>query len=191
MEPTLERRFLEYEKSPTTWDPIKGGKRAWVCFDDSITVGWDVMPSEASISAVIERMMGGNYYPPDAVQFFGRFRDEKRHLKTGERILQRARMLPFVDGLYLYSMAEIFVAESGPRYCKIGYVTTKRHFGRGIWSATLSEENGKLQLKVESTASPGSWQFWVGLPVARFLQLRARRRGIQDIFAMVAKLEAS
>lgn len=191
MEARLEQRFEEYLGAPNTWDPALGGKRGLIGFNDSLEESLPGQLSDRTIEAIIDRMLSGDYYPPDAVQFFGRFRDEGRHLKIGERILQRARMLPFLDRFYLYSMAEIFVAESGHRYCRIGYVTTKRHFGRGIWSATLHEKDGTMKLLVESEAYPGSWQFWVGLPVARYLQLRARRRGIENIRQLARDLESA
>lgn len=191
MEARLEQRFEKYLEAPNTWDPATGGKRAIIGFRDSLEVTLPGCPSGKIIEAIIDRMLSGDYYPPDAVQFFGRFRDEGRHLKKGERILQRARMLPFLDQFCLYSMAEIFVAVAGQRYCRIGYVTTKRHFGRGIWSATLHESNGAMKLLVESEAYPGSWQFWLGLPVARYLQLRARRRGIENICKMARDLESA
>lgn len=160
----------------TTWHPTKGGKRSWVCFDDHIEV--EVGSDDGdSFEQIGERMMSGDYYPVDAVQFFGDFREERRVLRAGDRVIQRAS-LPLRAGLW--SEAEVFVAERDSEHCRIGYVTTDKHFGRGIWQAELRRRQGRLLLCIVSTVSPGSWPFWVGLPLARFLQLRARRRGIEE-----------
>lgn len=177
----MEERFERYRQAPVAWDPIRGGKRGIVCFKDSLCgmIGED---TEGRFDRISEKMLSGDYYPEDAVQFFGRFRDEDRHMRAGDRVLQRARLLPFLKGIYVWSMVEIYVAEKTGEHCRIGYVTTKKHHGRGIWTATLSRaEDGDLELTVNSTASPNSWMFWLGLPYARFLQLRARRRGIQNM----------
>lgn len=124
--------------------------------------------------------MTGNYYPPDAVRFSGRFRQEGRDLRIGDRVVQQAPLFGKLGGRLVPSGAEIYVAEKGTDRCKIGYVTTAIHLARGIWSAELVRAEGHLQLTVQSTASPASWLFWLGLPYARFLQLRARRRAMKE-----------
>jgi hypothetical protein len=95
-------------------------------------------------------------------------------------MLQRARLLPFSPRPGLWSMTEVFLAKRTPTTCSLGYVTTRKHFGRGIWQATLSVVEDDLELKVTGFSGPASWQFWLGLPVARYLQMRAWRRAIQE-----------
>lgn len=77
-------------------------------------------------------------------------------------------------------MTEVFVAEQTRDTCTLGYVTTERHFGRGKWQATLTLSNGALTLHVRATAGPGSIWFWIGLPVARHLMVRARIRAVKE-----------
>lgn len=177
MEAEIQRKFDQYKSVPLSWDPEKGGKAAFVCFRDSKTVSLGADPSGQRFDIISERMLNGQYYPADAVQFFGRHQDEHRPMRKGDHILQRAPLF----GLSIWSMVEIYVAEKQDNVCQIGYVTTVRHHGRGIWTATLIRENDELKLTVESVASPNTWLFWLGLPVARFLQLRARRRGIENL----------
>ncbi|MBS1702026.1 MAG: DUF1990 family protein [Armatimonadetes bacterium] len=190
MDAVMEKRFRAYESAPLSWDPTKGGKRSFVCFEDSISeiVAEQAQPGQFEQAA--RQMLAGDYYPADAVQFFGRFRDENRNLAKGERVLQRARFFPFYAGLYLWSMVEIYVVEQTENTCRIGYVTTQKHHGRGIWTATLEQKDGKLTLTVESTACPNSWAFWLGLPIARYLQLRARSRGIENIRSQLSRSES-
>ncbi len=177
MEADIERRFREYESAPLAWDPEKGGKKAFICFNDSLTAG--IGPDEGGrFERIAEEMMSGRYYPDDAVVFYGRFQDEHRSMKAGDRVLQRA---PLFLGLNVWSMVEIYVAERTDERCQIGYVTTTKHHGRGIWTATLTREEDELELLVESIASPNSILFWLGLPYARLTQLRARRRGIEHL----------
>jgi hypothetical protein len=125
-------------------------------------------------------MLEGDFYPADVLSFHGRFRLEGRRWRVGDRLVQRARLIPWLDWPVLWSVAEVFIAEKSSNECTIGYVTTNRHFGRGIWRAILTRRGDRLFLKIKSTAGPGSWQFWLGLPFARYLQLRARRRAIED-----------
>jgi uncharacterized protein (UPF0548 family) len=131
-------------------------------------------------------MMSGHYYPPDVIECFGPWMDEGRDIRAGDRMLQRARLLPFSRWPGLWSMTEIYVAERTATTSTLGYVTTRRHFGRGIWKAELKREGGELTITVEGFSGPASWQFWLGLPVARYLQRRAWRRAIQEFSTLVA-----
>ena len=48
MSPSIERRFRKGAVSPLTWDPVSGGKPAWICFDDVL----DADLGEASLTDV-------------------------------------------------------------------------------------------------------------------------------------------
>ena len=177
MEAIVKARFEDGLNAPLSWSPTEGGRRAFVCFEDHLVEDLGPDLDGSRFIEISERMMAGDYYPPDAVQFYGLYQDEKRNVQVGERIQQRA---PIFAGLYAWSMVEIYIADLREDYCQIGYVTTQKHHGRGIWTAILNRVDGKLELTVASTASPHSFLFWVGLPIARYLQLRARRRAIEE-----------
>ncbi|MGV3616770.1 MAG: DUF1990 family protein [Fimbriimonas sp.] len=185
MSPSIERKFRRIERVPLAWDPVKGGRRGWVCFDDHLEVDLGEDPTGEGFARVADRMISGRYYPADAVVFHGDFQ-ERGALQVGDRVLQRAPMLAFSPIPFVWSAVEIWLAERTADRCRIGYVTTVRHHGRGIWQADLQRENERLKLTVQSTASPNSWLFWLGLPVARFLQLRARRRAIEEFRRLLA-----
>jgi hypothetical protein len=180
MEQAIARRFEIGERAPLSWDPVRGGSRGWICFEDDKTVDLGNDPSGSHFAEISERMLTGRYYPADAVRFYGRFQDEKREIRAGDRVLQKAPLFGRFGLLYAWSMVEIFVAERTEDRCKIGYVTTACHHGRGIWTAELTRQEGGLSLRVQSIASPQSWLFRLGLPVARYLQLRARKRAIEE-----------
>ncbi len=177
MEAIIKARYEDGLSAPLSWSPTEGGRRAFVCFEDLLVEDLGPDSDGSRFIAISKRMMAGDYYPPDAVQFYGLYQDEIRNVQVGERIQQRA---PIFAGLYAWSMVEIYIADICKDHCKIGYVTTQKHHGRGIWTATLNRVDGKLKLTVASTANPHSFLFWVGLPIARYLQLRARRRAIEE-----------
>lgn len=180
VDPHIERRFRDGLKAPLSWHRTEGGKRSFVCFEDELVEDLGPDADGSRFNMIAERMLSGRYYPGDAVQFYGLFQDENRHLRPGDRIQQRAPILPFWDGLVAWSMAELFVAEKTGSKCSIGYVTTQKHHARGIWRADLVLADGQLTLTVKSTAFPNSFLYWLGIPVARYLQLRARRRAIEE-----------
>lgn len=167
------------EKARLTWHPTEGGRRGWICFDDlrSFDLGADATGRRFQLIA--DRMMSGRFYPTDAIRAYGKFSQEARELRVGDRVLQQAPLLGKLGSPLLSSAVEIYAAERTDHCCRIGYVTTAFHFGRGIWSAELAGKDSRLSLTVRSIASPQSWLFWAALPIARYLQLRARRRAVE------------
>ncbi len=47
------------ETAPRSWDPIAGGKRAWVCFEDEKT--YDLGLDGPVFDVIADRMLGGRY----------------------------------------------------------------------------------------------------------------------------------
>lgn len=172
MDLATRRRFDRYAASPTTWHPTKGGRRPLVAWDDDHTVDLGADPDGSRFAKISDLMLGGRYYPADVIVFH-RLTDSP--MQPGERVLQQTAIL----GIPLWTMVEIFLAEREQEICRIGYVTTARHHGRGIWQAHLIRQDNRLTLRVFSTAGPQSIWFWLGLPIARATQLRARRKAIE------------
>lgn len=145
----------------------------WLRFIDSLTVNLGADPDRAKFKTISGWVETGHYYPREVIEF---------HLSTdrvqpGTRVLQVIRLLPFLPEMA--SMVEIDIFEKSATHLTVGYVTTEKHFARGWWRAHFSFEGENLMLKVESVAVPGSLLYWCGLPVARYLQLRARRESIK------------
>ncbi|MEQ1822002.1 MAG: DUF1990 family protein [Fimbriimonadaceae bacterium] len=166
-----------------TWDPVAGGRRSLVWWIDDLAVELGHDPDGSVLSAITELALTGNYYPMHVIHFDGLFRAEARHLVPGDRILQTLKIGP----LSLWSGAEIFLAECSESDCNIGYVTTSVHHGRGVWQARIFREGTMLMLRVRSQSGPQSWAFWAGLPLARYLQKRARRKAIERFQKMCSE----
>lgn len=175
MPPSVRDRFDRMKNAPLTWHPVQGGKLPLVHWRDRKVADLGADSTGERFRAIADLMISGHYYPPDVIQFFGRFGDEKRDLEVGDRVLQK-----FVFcSVPLWSMVEIWVATRTESECHIGYVTTTVHHGRGIWEARLTRKDGQLEIEVKSISGPQSWLFWLGLPVARWVQLQARAKAIR------------
>lgn len=180
MPPDAASRYRRFASAKTNWDPVKGGKRPLLAWDDKLDVVLSRTASQDAFDRVCDRVLSGHYYPPDAIECYGPWMKEGREIRPGDRMLQRARLFPWLRNPGLWSMTEIFAAERSEEHCALGYVTTERHFGRGIWHATLVRKGETVELHVRGTSGPGSRLFWLGLPVARYLQKRAWRRAAEE-----------
>lgn len=178
------KRLRACEGATKTWDPTSGGKRPFVCWDDDFTYELGLDPDGSIFTSLSERALSGNYYPQKVIQFYGEWIAEDRLLRPGDRVLQRIPLLPFAPWPVLWSLAEIYIAEATETECTVGYVTTTRHFGRGIWRAKFANVGDTVTLNVKATAGPGSFWFWLGLPVARYLMVRARLKAVESFREM-------
>lgn len=167
-----EKTLLELEKPEVTGAPELMKGRALVQFNDDVTISLGHGPG--LFDRIAEHMMGGHYYPPEIILFEGRFRQEGRDLRKGDRVLQLAR-LPFLFGYRTKTVTEISVAHKTETSCQIGYYTTSRHFAKGWWQATLTNLDGEISLNVQCQARPQSLVYWLAIPVARYMQQRARK----------------
>ncbi|MBX3114533.1 MAG: DUF1990 family protein [Fimbriimonadaceae bacterium] len=173
----IQKRLKTIQQHPLAWNPLTGGKRGPVCFQDETDESLGADPTGARFQKIAELTFSGHYYPADAVEFF----PTKTPLSTGVRIVQQARVLPALKWPVAFSIVEIYLAQQTANTIEIGYVTTKRHHGRGIWTATITRHpDHELTIRVVSTAYPNSLLFWIGLPWARHLQVRAKWRAIQE-----------
>lgn len=158
--------------------PVTGrGRLSRPVFDDLIEV--DLGPDGPGWGLLVRQMLAGDYYPPDAVRFGGRFRDEGRRLLPGDRVIQLAPM-PFLPSMKLRSVVEIEEASVSESEVVIAYATTALHHGCGWWRARAWRAEGIVKLEVSSRTAPQSWLFRLFLPLARAVQMRARRRGIEN-----------
>jgi len=176
--PRKDVDFSWAEVPTRTWDPIASVKCGRIFFKDEKTYALGTDPSGLRFKEISRRMFSGHYYPPDAVRFDGKFMQEHRDLIVGDRVIQTAPLLGKLPGPSLTSVVEIYICEQSDDKSTIGYVTTSKHFASGMWTAELTKTNGMLMLKVSGRVCPGPL-FLIGLPYARFLQLRAWRRAVE------------
>lgn len=173
MTPAMRARFEQMKHCPLTWHPERGGKLA-VRFNDLRDV--EIGPA-GKFNELADVIMNGAYYPPEIIKFHGLFEEEGRPIQLGDRVLQRMTFGP----VRTWTMTEIWVAERSSDHCCLGYVTTACHHGRGIWAATLYKKGDRMWLKVEATSGPQSIWFWIGLPIARAIQMYTWKAAIERI----------
>jgi len=173
----IKKKLETVYQHPLAWNPVTGGKRAFIWFDDETDESLGADPTGERFQKIGDLIFAGKYYPADTVEFF----PTEVPLKPGVRIVQRARFFPTLKWPVAYSIVEIYLATRNETTIEIGYVTTKRHHGRGIWTATITRHpDNELTIRVVSIALPNSFLFWIGLPWARHLQVRAKWRAIQE-----------
>lgn len=174
------RKIERAESAELSWHPEHGGRKSWLVFEDDKIFDLGPDPQGKRLDEVMDRTLHGRYYPADAVEVFGRFALEGREIRVGDRLVQKARLFGRWGGPLFSASVEVYVSQKAEDRFSFGYVTTRLHHGRGVWRADFSLVDGNLRLCVRSTSMPSSFWFWIGLPVARYLQLRARRRAVEE-----------
>lgn len=123
------------------------------------------------------------FYPETVMVRRAQFEDEGRPARVGDR-LGLGLLLPNLPGLpplTLPAVVEIHVIESSAEHVRLGYRTTRRHYGRGEWVAAVRREGDRLVLSVDCHIRPSRWFVWLGLPLYRRFQLDAFRGGLGNL----------
>ena len=173
--------------APDLLTPVEGGDRATAVFADAHRV--EVGPwSPEGFARVKEAMLGYRFYPAHVMVRRTQFEDEGRAVRVGDR-LGLGLFVPSLPGLaplMLPAIVEVDVVASGPDHVALGYVTTRRHYGRGAWRAEVKREGDALVLTVSYHVRPSRWFVWCGLPVYRRFQLAAFRAGAENLRKLAA-----
>lgn len=114
------------------------------------------------------------FYPPDVMLHTSDFDQQRRRMRAGDRIVQRIRLFPGFDVL---TMNEVTRVTNAPRCAGFTYTTTAKHDEVGQWSVDVAlDDAGALHLRIHSIGKANLPLFLRS--IARFIQLRAHRRGI-------------
>jgi hypothetical protein len=173
--------------APDLLTPVEGGDRATAVFADTHRVVVGVWSPEA-FARVKEALLGYRFYPEHVMVRRTQFEDEGRAVRVGDR-LGLGLFVPNLPGLaplMLPAVVEVDVVEAGAERVELGYVTTRRHYGRGIWRAEVKREGESLVLTVSYHVRPSRWFVWCGLPVYRCFQLAAFRAGADNLRRLAA-----
>jgi hypothetical protein len=168
--------------APDPLTPVEGGDRATAVFADThrVVVGpW----SPEAFARVKDALLGYRFYPESVMVRRTQFEDEGRAVRVGDR-LGLGLFVPSLPGLaplMLPAIVEVDVVEAAAEHVALGYVTTRRHYGRGSWRADVSREGEQLILTVACHVRPSRWFVWCGLPVYRRFQLAAFRAGAENL----------
>jgi hypothetical protein len=166
---------------------VEAGDRETATFADShrVVVGpW----SPEVFARVKAALLGYRFYPAHVMVRRTQFEDEGRAVRVGDR-LGLGLFVPNLPGLaplMLPAIVEVDVVEAGDERVALGYVTTRRHYGRGIWRAEVRREGETLLLTVSYHVRPSRWFVWCGLPVYRRFQLAAFRAGADNLRRLAA-----
>lgn len=122
------------------------------------------------------------FYPRTVMVWTSDFAVEEREARVGDRIGMALAIpvFPKLPPLFFPATTEVAFARRDADVAEFGYVATRAHYGRGLWRATLERSGGRIRLRIRSRISPRAFAAILGLPVYRFLQLRARRLGVEN-----------
>jgi hypothetical protein len=90
-------------------------------------------------------------------------------------------LFPGFAPIALPATTEIHHAERTEDSVRFGYLTTTSHYGKGAWCATVTRADGRLRLRLESRMTPLHPLALLGLPIYRWYQKRAHRRGAENL----------
>jgi hypothetical protein len=111
MKAVMERLMQEDVGPHLTWDAIKSGKRAWICFQDDRTYDLGIGRDVHRFSEIADRKISGHYDLPDAIEVTGKIRAESGPLRRCDQVLQIATILDRWGRPRMRSAVEMFVVE--------------------------------------------------------------------------------
>jgi hypothetical protein len=166
---------------------VEGGDPSTALYADThhVVVGaW----SPEAFARIKEALLGYRFYPAQVMVRRTQFEDEGRAVRVGDRLGLGLFMpnLPGLAALMLPAIVEVDVVEAESERVALGYVTTRRHYGRGVWRAEVGREGDHLVLSVSYHVRPSRWFVWVGLPFYRGFQLAAFRAGAENLRRLAA-----
>ncbi len=166
---------------------VEPGDPATATFADTHRVVVGAWSPEA-FARIKTALLGYRFYPEQVMIRRTQFEDEGRAVRVGDR-LGLGLFVPSLPGLaplMLPAVVEVDVVDSGPEHVALGYVTTRRHYGRGSWRADVKRDGEQLVLTVSCHVRPSRWFVWCGLPVYRRFQLAAFRAGAENLRKVAA-----
>lgn len=142
--------------------------------------------SPEAFAKVREALLGYRFYPAATMIRRAQFEEERRAAHIGDR-LGLGLFLPNLPGLNPFCLAalvEISTLADEPGLVRLGYTTTRDHYGRGEWVAEVSRQDEKLVLEVRCHIRPSRWFVWCGLPLYRHFQLQAFHSGYANLLRL-------
>lgn len=131
--------------------------------------------------SIADRLLRYHFYPADVMRHATTF--EGRHARPGDRIGMTllVGLFPGYTPIALPATTEVVRAELTADTAALGYVTTRSHYGKGTWCASVTRKDGRLQLTIDSRMMPTHPLAVAGLPLYRWYQKRAHRLGAENL----------
>ena len=182
--PVSERHLAAPAPDPGV--PLDAGSAVTALFTDHHRRELGPWSPEA-FARIRAALLGYHFYPKTTMIRRTQFEDEGRAVRVGDRI-GMGLFLPNLPGLPPFSLpavVEIHDVADEAALVRLGYRTTRRHYGRGEWVAEVSRQGDQLVLEVRCHVRPSRWFAWAGLPFYRSFQLRAFRSGYANLARLV------
>ncbi len=184
-------RYLPCAPDPDPEIPLHPGSEETAHFVDDHRRELGIWTPER-FGRVRNALLGYRFYPPSTMIRRAQFEEEGRSSRVGDR-LGLGLFLPNLPGLHplcLAAVVEISQLTDESERVKLGYVTTRKHYGSGEWIAEVGREGDQMILSVRCHIRPTRWFVWLGLPFYRYFQLRAFHAGFTNLLC-VAKDESA
>jgi uncharacterized protein (UPF0548 family) len=139
----------------------------------------------SSFKRAVDALLRYHFYPDDIMHHTSDFSVQNRHMRRGDRIVQRIRV-PGLGGLVaVLTMNEVVQVNDEARLAGFAYATTAQHDEIGQWSARLDwRADHSLWLTVDSYGWPNVP--WFMRASGRRFQLFAHQRGIANFRRVIA-----
>lgn len=128
------------------------------------------------------------FYPPEMIYSTSDFGIEDRHMRPGDRIVQRIPVWHMGDVRVVDVLAMNVVLDVIDEPNRIGFVvaTTQEHSERGVWKSWVQcYDNGMLTLNIRAVARPAHRERRFMHPYMRYRQLKAHKVGIEQFMQRV------
>jgi len=142
--------------------------------------------SPEAFARVREALLGYHFYPATTMVRRAQFEDKHRAAQIGDRLGLGLFLpnLPGLNPLCLAALVEISDLADEPERVRLGYTTTRDHYGRGEWVAEVCRQDDRMVLEVRCHIRPSRWFVWCGLPLYRHFQLQAFHSGYANLLRL-------
>lgn len=175
-------RYLPLAPDPDPKIPLHCGSEETALFVDHHRRELGIWSPER-FDRIRNALLRYRFYPPATMMRRAQFEEEGRSSRIGDR-LGLGLFLPNLPGLHpvcLAAVVEISQLVDESERVILGYITTRKHYGRGEWVAEVGREGDRMILSVRCHIRPTRWFVWLGLPLYRYFQLRAFHSGFANL----------
>lgn len=174
---------------PNNFDPEQPIDHTWHVDQHEISLGSGTGPDAGGLfERAVDLLLHYQFYPPSVMRHASDFSRENRHLRYGDRVVQRIHVIPGL--LDVITMNRVTATLAEPNRIGFTYTTTEYQFEMGEWTATvIRKRDGQVSLVMYAVSKAGPKMPWWARPFARALQLRAHRLGMENFGRLVKSNE--
>lgn len=177
------RYLARWRTVPLAYQPGRD-VTGWARHHYEVPLGSD--PDGARFACFADSLLRYHFYPHDVMRHTSDFGSQGRHLRVGDRIVQRIPVITIfgLPGVDVITMNEITEVREGARWAGFTYITTQAHSEEGEWSVDLAwRDDAALWLTMDAVSRPAAREPRLIHPLMRYMQRRSHRRGIETFRA--------